>query len=203
MADESLVCSEKKWPFLHTCIINAWWCYTYFAASNAVHERKFVYVFSVSWGGVRLRTLVVDHYLAYCTSPGWWMIMSVEQLAELLARETKVLGENLPQVPLSPPQIPQELTRAVAVGSLPLQTKLWHCLICLWHVKCERQLPAPLAICYQLQLVISLYVHHGAVYFVATCISVWCLCEGTRNKNKFRLLTGIGAHGSVVVKPLC
>jgi hypothetical protein len=50
------------------------------------------------------------------------MMVIVEQLVELrLARETEVLGENLPPVPLRPPQIPHDLTRArtraAAVGS--------------------------------------------------------------------------------------
>jgi hypothetical protein len=32
----------------------------------------------------------VDHYLTYCTSPGWWMMMIVEQSLEWLPRETEV-----------------------------------------------------------------------------------------------------------------
>jgi hypothetical protein len=37
-------------------------------------------------------------YLAYCTSSGWWMMMTtVEQSLEWLAGETEVLKENLPQ----------------------------------------------------------------------------------------------------------
>jgi hypothetical protein len=39
----------------------------------------------------------VGHYLAYCTSPGWWMMMSVQQSVEWLAGETEVLGVNLSQ----------------------------------------------------------------------------------------------------------
>jgi hypothetical protein len=39
--------------------------------------------------------------MAYCTSPGWWvmmMTMSVEQSVEWeLAGETDILGEKLPQ----------------------------------------------------------------------------------------------------------
>jgi hypothetical protein len=46
----------------------------------------------LSWGAVETSPL-----LAHCTSPGWWMMMSVQQSAERLARETKVLGENMLQ----------------------------------------------------------------------------------------------------------
>jgi hypothetical protein len=52
----------------------------------------------ISWSGVRLEsTRYFGHCLAYCTSPGWWMVMSVEQSVECLAKETEILGENLPQ----------------------------------------------------------------------------------------------------------
>jgi hypothetical protein len=39
--------------------------------------------------------LLLRPLLAYCTSPGWWWMMNVEQSVGWLARETKVLGENL------------------------------------------------------------------------------------------------------------
>jgi hypothetical protein len=42
----------------------------------------------------------------------------------------------------------------------------------LWFVSSSLQLSAPLASCSQFQLVSSV-VRHGAVYFRATCISVW------------------------------
>jgi hypothetical protein len=48
--------------------------------------------------------------------------------------------------------------------------------VCFWFVSSRQQLPAPLAICSQLQLVNSV-VRHGAVCFWATCISLWHLCE--------------------------
>jgi hypothetical protein len=51
----------------------------------------------VSWGGVRQSTWHVDHHLDYSTSPGWWMMMSVEQSVEWLAGETEVLRASLPQ----------------------------------------------------------------------------------------------------------
>jgi hypothetical protein len=50
----------------------------------------------VGWSGTSL--LLLRPLLAYCTSHSWWWIMmSVEQSVEWLARETDVLGENLPQ----------------------------------------------------------------------------------------------------------
>jgi hypothetical protein len=42
------------------------------------------------------------------------MMMIVKQSVECLAGETAVLGENMP---LCPPQIPHDLTRAAEVGS--------------------------------------------------------------------------------------
>jgi hypothetical protein len=54
-------------------------------------------VFFVGWGKTE-STWYVGHYLAYCTSPGWQTMMSVEQSMEWkLVAETKVLRENLPQ----------------------------------------------------------------------------------------------------------
>jgi hypothetical protein len=51
----------------------------------------------VGGGGETESAWYVDPYLAYCTSPGWYM-MSVEQSVEWeLVGETEVLGENLPQ----------------------------------------------------------------------------------------------------------
>jgi hypothetical protein len=44
------------------------------------------------WGRVEPRPL-----LARCTSPGWWIMTTVEQSMECLAGETKVLGENMSQ----------------------------------------------------------------------------------------------------------
>jgi hypothetical protein len=47
------------------------------------------------------------------------VIMMMEKLVKLLAGETEVLGENVPQVPLCPPQTPHAArtrTRAAAVG---------------------------------------------------------------------------------------
>jgi hypothetical protein len=42
--------------------------------------------------------LVRRPLLAYCTSPGWYMMMIMEQSVEWgSAGETEVLGENLPQ----------------------------------------------------------------------------------------------------------
>jgi hypothetical protein len=65
--------------------------------------------------------LLRGHLLAYFTSPGLWLVMTVERLVECLAGETEVLGENLHSVPLCPPQIPLDLsrarTRAAVVGS--------------------------------------------------------------------------------------
>jgi hypothetical protein len=48
------------------------------------------------WGETE-STWYIDHYLAYCTSPGQRMMLSVEQSVEWLAEESEVLLENLPQ----------------------------------------------------------------------------------------------------------
>jgi hypothetical protein len=49
----------------------------------------------VGWDWVHL---VHGSLLAYCTSPGWSMVMIMEQWVEWgLAGETEVLGENLLQ----------------------------------------------------------------------------------------------------------
>jgi hypothetical protein len=49
--------------------------------------------FGVEWNRVHYYW---GHHLAYCTSPGWWMMMSVQQSVEWLAGETEVFGGNLP-----------------------------------------------------------------------------------------------------------
>jgi hypothetical protein len=49
------------------------------------------------WGETE-STRNIGHYLAYCISPGWWMMMmSVEQSVEWLAGETESLGGDMPQ----------------------------------------------------------------------------------------------------------
>jgi hypothetical protein len=50
-----------------------------------------------SCSGVRPSPWYVGNYLAHCTSPGWWKMMSVEQSVEWLAEEIEVYGENLAQ----------------------------------------------------------------------------------------------------------
>jgi hypothetical protein len=54
-------------------------------------------------------TWYISHYLAYCTSPGQQMMMSVEQSVEWLAGETEVLRENPPSASF-PSQIPHDWT---------------------------------------------------------------------------------------------
>jgi hypothetical protein len=51
----------------------------------------------IYWGGVRRVQLERRPLLAYCTSPVWWMMTSVEPSVERLARDVEVLGGNLPQ----------------------------------------------------------------------------------------------------------
>jgi hypothetical protein len=50
----------------------------------------------LEWGETEC-TWYVGHYLAYCTSRGWYMMVSVEHSVEWLAGETEVLGENQPK----------------------------------------------------------------------------------------------------------
>jgi hypothetical protein len=52
-------------------------------------------VLNLPLGGVRQSIWYVGHYLAYYTSPEWWVMTSLEQSVEL--NETEVLGENLSQ----------------------------------------------------------------------------------------------------------
>jgi hypothetical protein len=42
-------------------------------------------------------TWYVGQYLAYCTSPGWSMMIMEQVVESGLAGETEVLGKNLPQ----------------------------------------------------------------------------------------------------------
>jgi hypothetical protein len=46
-------------------------------------------------------TWYADHYLAYCTSPGWWMMTSVEQSVEWLVENQKYSEKTYPSVALS------------------------------------------------------------------------------------------------------
>jgi hypothetical protein len=50
------------------------------------------FFFSFIGSGETESTWYVGHYLAYCTSPGWWMTMREEQSAEWVARETATLS---------------------------------------------------------------------------------------------------------------
>jgi hypothetical protein len=58
-------------------------------------HRFLILLFLVGWDWVHL---VLRPLLAYCTSHRWYMMVIIEQLVErILAGETEVLGENLPQ----------------------------------------------------------------------------------------------------------
>jgi hypothetical protein len=79
-------------------------------------------------------TSYVSHYLAYCTSPRCWM-MSVEQLVDWMAGETKSTGRKSAPLPLYSPQIPHDptwaRTRARAGGSqqLTASATAWHIIV--------------------------------------------------------------------------
>jgi hypothetical protein len=77
------------------------------------------YTVGFSWGVLRLSPL--GHYLAHCTSPGWGMMMSVEQSMGNWSTWRKP-GPK----PLCPPQTPHHFTWArtwaAAVGSRRLAT---------------------------------------------------------------------------------
>jgi hypothetical protein len=58
-----------------------------------------IWTFFFILSGVRLSLLVLRTLLAYCTSPRWSVIATVEKLVEWrLAGETELLWENLPQL---------------------------------------------------------------------------------------------------------
>jgi hypothetical protein len=57
------------------------------------------------------------HLFVYCTSPGWWMMMSVEQSVEWLAGEIEVLGENVPDFHFVHHKSRISRTRAASMGS--------------------------------------------------------------------------------------
>jgi hypothetical protein len=73
-------------------------CHQIYTASLNISKTITCFVlFSFSWLGETVH-LVRRPLLAYCTSPGWSMMMIMEQSVERgLAGETEVLGENLPQ----------------------------------------------------------------------------------------------------------
>jgi hypothetical protein len=72
----------------------------------------------------------VGHYLAYCTSPGWWMIMS-GAVGGMSGRENWSTQRKPSPVPLCSPQITHDLTwartYAATVGSRQLTSwaKAW------------------------------------------------------------------------------
>jgi hypothetical protein len=51
-------------------------------------------------GGTK-STPYVGHYLAYCTSPGWWMSMTVHHSVEWMAGEAEVLEKSCSGATLS------------------------------------------------------------------------------------------------------
>jgi hypothetical protein len=68
---------------------------TEFSPYNSVSHLSF---FKVSWGwDENESTWYIGHYLVYCISPGWWMMVSVEQSVGWLEGETEALGINLSQ----------------------------------------------------------------------------------------------------------
>jgi hypothetical protein len=81
------------------------------------------------WGGVEPSALLMRPLLACCTSPGWWMMMGA--VGGKFGRGNWGTWRKPAPMPLCPPQIPHDLTRAwtrvVAVGSRP---QLRHSLTC-------------------------------------------------------------------------
>jgi hypothetical protein len=66
-------------------------------------------------------TWYVGHYLAYCTSLGWCMMISVEHSVELVDGGIRSTRRKPASVPICPPQIPHDLiwdqTWATEVGN--------------------------------------------------------------------------------------
>jgi hypothetical protein len=59
-------------------------------------------------------------------------MMSVEEYMEFLAGETEVLGRKSPPLPLCPPQIPHELTRAAELERVVSQfQRSFLCPLCI------------------------------------------------------------------------
>jgi hypothetical protein len=59
-----------------------------------IHVTLFCCFYGMKWNNV---LYCWGHYLVWCTSPEWWMMMSVEQSVKCLTGETEALGGNLPQ----------------------------------------------------------------------------------------------------------
>jgi hypothetical protein len=81
-------------PQIHNCVSQSQ-SLTESSLSFAPPRFFFPFLLFLVWDETE-STWHVGHYLACCTSPGWWM-MSVEQSVEWVAREREVLGANLPQ----------------------------------------------------------------------------------------------------------
>jgi hypothetical protein len=89
------------WSYYPTClrqsvsIIMTWWW-----RQKQPTERWLQFLFFLGWGETE-STWYVGHYLAYCTSPEWYM-MNMEQSVEWeLAGETKCSEQTCPSVTLS------------------------------------------------------------------------------------------------------
>jgi hypothetical protein len=92
--------------------------YTDAFISYSFNIPKHHFFYSLRWGETEI-TWYVGHYLTYCTSSGWWRMMSMQQSVGWTAGEFEALGENLPQCHFV--HYPNELTwgqtRTTKVGS--------------------------------------------------------------------------------------
>jgi hypothetical protein len=75
------------------------------------------FTFLVSLHGGRQPAWNVGHCLAYCTIPGWWIMMSVETVGGMVGRGNRSTRSKPASVPFCPPQIPHGLTRARTLAS--------------------------------------------------------------------------------------
>jgi hypothetical protein len=88
--------SQNMEPFMTTAVRTSYSCGIMLSINGTCGRIIFLFPF---WGRVELSPLLLRPLLAYCTSLvwWWWVMVSVGQSVECLARETEVLGGNLPQ----------------------------------------------------------------------------------------------------------
>jgi hypothetical protein len=125
-------------PHCGTSQETAFFIFTAVRTSNLT-RRYFLFICGLEWN----RVSYCGHLLAHCTSPGWWIVMIMERIAEWMSgRGNRSTRKKHVPVPFCTPQFPHDLTQAriwpTSVGSRRLTSWVMARPVEWYIMKCSK-----------------------------------------------------------------